>query len=237
MKRYESAIRVITSFFAVLLGLGLKKLIEPDPAFGSETLRWASAFLSVLLFLRFLLGSSNHMWRDYVFVDTNQPLEPGENPDLRRRMIHDFLFLLVFGLLGVIICYADTPSSFLVWNLVLTLLALSWALVRKPDGEWGYWVKINFAQSFSILVVLGLRSAFDLRHGVLPFWPLDLLTPEELVFWMLCLVYLGAFIWDLSEQLKTLEALKPKPAEPREVVPVSAPRPGDTANGQVKAGS
>src|SRR5437879_4207317 len=68
MRRYDQSIRVITAFFAALLGFGLKNLLDnkslpsdmPAPCF----------ILSVLLFLRFILGSANHYWYDYVNTDT-----------------------------------------------------------------------------------------------------------------------------------------------------------------------
>ncbi len=60
MKRYEQSIRTITAFFAVLLGFGIKKLLDSGVELGGD--KWPCFILSVLLFLRYLLGSANHLW-------------------------------------------------------------------------------------------------------------------------------------------------------------------------------
>ena len=56
MKRYESAIRVMTSFFAVLLGFGLKRLLDTTD-FWPPGASGPCFILAVLLFMRFLIGS------------------------------------------------------------------------------------------------------------------------------------------------------------------------------------
>jgi len=191
MKRYEQSIRVITTFFAALLGLGLKNLL--DPKFGPENVRWLCFLMSVFLFLRFLLGSNNHLWFEFVKPDL-KPDEPRMAP--RGRILNDFVFLIVFGLIGVAICYSSNVEEFLKRNLILTGVAFLWVIVyavlgRSPkwqsEGDWSHWRWVNIIQFLSVLAILCCPLACT--------WSLYALAG----------IYFVIFVWDFWRQLDNLE--------------------------------
>lgn len=206
MKRYEQAIRVVTAFFSVLLGFGLKRLLDSS-SFSPGTL--VPCFLmSVFIFLRFLLGSANHMWFEFVRLDLAQD---SKYKARRGQVLNDFGFLVVFGLIGMAICYSNNLEEFLERNLLLTFTGLIWvgiyALVGVvvgaknrqgpiPRGNWGYWGWVNLVQFLAVVVV----------YLVVAQWPSSLLSPG----WpwplaILVVVYLFVLIYDLVKQLEILE--------------------------------
>jgi hypothetical protein len=216
MKRYEQSIRVITAFFAVLLGLGLKNLLDPK-AFGPENARWPCFLMSVFLFLRFLLGSNNHLWLEFIHPDNRKvhcTKVDGTKVNgfkvCRFQILKDFFFLIIFGLLGMGICYSTTVDKFLDGNLWLTGIALGWVFInflvgRGKRGKWGFWLEVNLAQFFSVLVV----HCFVIpRHwGTIPCW-LSFVLPGAAWDWslfILVLVYVVIFTWDVSRQLGILQ--------------------------------
>jgi len=213
MKRYEQAIRVITAFFAFLLGFGLKRLLDHD-MFTPPSAQWPCFFLSVFLFLRLLLGSGNHMWYEFVRPDLKQECEFSAP---RLQVLNDFLFLVVFGLIGVSMCYTDRLDRFLILNMLLTGIGFTWVLIYRavssirqssgktavPQGKWGYWGMVNFLQFVLVAMVwwfgpnaLGTVSA---RLWIFPgpAWDWALL--------ILVAAYLALFIYDFLRQLKILE--------------------------------
>ena len=217
MKRYEQATRVITAFFAVLLGFGLKKLLDQEE-FTPANAQWPCFFMSVLLFLRFLLGSSNHMWFEFVRPDISQTSTFTASG---IRILNDFIFLVVFGLIGVAICYSTTLDEFLKLNLLLTGVALIWVVVyaaifksRKrtredaiPEGEWGYWWWINLLQFSVVFAVLHLTTPNE--WGTI-LWPSYF--PGEAWDWSLAalvIVYFVIFIIDFRKQLAVLDTSSP----------------------------
>src|SRR5205814_1785482 len=144
---------------------GLKRLLD-EHSFVPENAQWPCFFMSVFLFLRFLLGSSNHMWFEFVRPDLAQDsafCAP------RSQILNDFLFLVMFGLIGMAICYSTTLDQFLRLNLLLTGIGIVWVMLytsigvvrRKlfkrgdpiPRGKWSYWGWINLVQFCSVLVV------------------------------------------------------------------------------------
>jgi hypothetical protein len=222
VKRYEQSTRVITAFFSVLLGFGLKNLLDPK-ALDAANARWPCFLMSVFLFLRFLLGSSNHMWLEFVHPDdTKVDGTVTEFNVSRFQILKDFFFLVIFGLVGMTICYSTTVEEFLNGNLRLTGIALVWVFINlvigcfreMPPGKWSYWLWVNLAQFFSILVV----HCFVIpRHwGTIPYW-LSFSLPGPAWEWslfILVVVYLVIFTWDFSTQLKILKggplAITPK---------------------------
>lgn len=219
MKRYEQSIRVITGFFAVLLGFGLKKLLDA-PSFDPANARWPCFLMSVFLFLRFLLGSNNHMWVEFVSDDRGPTIGSKVS---HKQVLNDFLFLVLFGLIGMGICYSTTLDEFLSLNLLFTGAAFVWAMVhagisrragkkmRPPIGDWSYWRWVNLAQFFSILVVKYV--IIPCKCGAIPWWPSFFPGPAwDWSVLILVVVYLVIFAWDFLEQLKILEGLKEKPA-------------------------
>jgi hypothetical protein len=214
MKRYEQSIRVITAFFAVLLGFGLKKLLDAE-AFNPPNARWPCFLMSVFLFLRFLLGSNNHMWVEFVRPDRQEGPDADENIShiSHIQIFFDFFFLVVFGLIGVSICYSTNVDQFLNGNLLLTGIALGWASVYKvigcarrlPPGKWAYWFWVNLVQFFSIFMIYYL--VIPMNWGTIP-GCLSIFLPGPAWDWslfVLALVYLAIFSWDFLTQLAILK--------------------------------
>src|SRR5262245_1292150 len=145
MKRYEQSIRVITALFATLLGFGLKHLL--DSGFQPEHARIPCFLVALLVFLRFLLGSANHYWIEYVKPD----MADNYVPDFSVvRVLFDFVALILFGVFGMNICYAETLPTFLYRLNWLAGAAVIWALVdllrhgNSPrDYLWFAWFLIN----------------------------------------------------------------------------------------------
>jgi hypothetical protein len=234
MKRYESAIRVISAFFAVLLGFGLRKILDGQ-TFTPPEAQWPCFFLSVLLFLRLLLGSSNHMWFEFVRPDLKADSTWTAS---KLQVMNDFLFLVAFGLIGVAICYSHGLPMFLNLNILLAALGIVWAVgyevlawlsvqyfrgkKRIPAGKWGFWLGINLAQLASLLLV---------KHGLIPAglgvvkpWP-DFMPgpPWEWSLAILTLLYFVILIVDLVCQLNVLAGNPPPAAAVADNAPTVAP--------------
>ena len=223
MKRYEQSIRVMTTFFAALLTLGLKKILDGPPlVFGIDT--WPCFFLSVFIFLRFLLGSSNHMWVEFVNVDRDSPALPTTGVPHPARIISDFVFLLALGLIGFAMCSAADLRTFFNLNIALLGMALCWSVFyrliaygktpfsTKPLEEkttWNFWLYINALQ---LLAVLSIKfSAFGNSFGRVPpwLWPDQYLgVPWRTPMVILVAVYFALFILDVYEQMKVLKSAK-----------------------------
>lgn len=215
MKRYEQSVRVITAFFSVLLGLGLKNLLDPK-LFEPENARWPCFLMSVFLFLRFLLGSNNHMWFEFVRPDREEGSNPKKNGSSvsRGQILENFFFLLVFGLVGVSICFSTTVDEFLKSNLWLTGIALAAVVFyrvrdgagkKRLPGKWDYWLWVNLIQFVSTLLVylLGVPNEW----GTVPWW-LSSFLPGSAWDWslfILVVVYFVVFAWDFSKQLEIVQ--------------------------------
>lgn len=212
MKRYEQSIRVITAFFAVLLGFGLKKLLDNE-IFQPENARWPCFIMSVFLFLRFLLGSNNHMWFEFVRQDLAQN-SAFKAP--RTQILNDFLFLVLFGLIGMAICYSKNLTQFLELNLLLTGIGLIWVILYAvigcfrmkrqgtiPRGTWSYWGWVNLAQFTAVLMIYCF--AIPNKWGTVPWWPTFFGAAWEWSLAILVIVYLIILIVDISKQLNIVE--------------------------------
>jgi hypothetical protein len=196
---YEQIIRVTTAFFSALIGFGLKHLLDIRPEDAGDFARdqWPCFILAVLLFLRFLLGSANHLWFEYVRKPP-QRVHPG-------LLVWDLTFVILFGILASVICYSNTVIQFLFWSLTLLGVAIFWNIfdpfVRwlvdlRAAGNWtGPWLGINALQAISI----GVAQCF---HGciikVVPSlessWSVTVLVP----IFAVCLLY------DVIHQLTVL---------------------------------
>jgi hypothetical protein len=222
MKRYEQAVRVITAFFSVLLGFGLKALLDEaskgDVVMPTGTL-WPCFFASTFLFLRFLVGSNNHMWREYVFPDRK------EDTSFRASkvgLLRDFSFLMIFGFFGVGICYAKSIDAFLWLNLVLLVIALVWVFVgvgyisitgrdlptdvRKKQRRWWFWRWINLVQVAVVCFVIYFRDGLAGWSWTGPCWLSS--VPPLNGMWLLAVCYAVLLLWDLWKQFEVLEQAK-----------------------------
>lgn len=228
MKRYENSIRVITAFFGVLLGFGLKRLLDANE-FEPNYAKTPCFLLAVFLFLRLLLGSANHMWYEYVLPDAqNNSNLKGELVGKLKYMPSDFIFLILFGLIGISICYSTNLTSFLFRNLLLECLALSWIFYYRyiicyfqrrqravREDPWAFWLPINVQQFIFILSAL-LLYCWGLgykSHELLEKWLVwnindrwKILGPVwDIPISLLLLGYFYLFILDLWNQLQNLK--------------------------------
>jgi hypothetical protein len=157
--RYDQSIRVVTTFFAAVLGFGLKHMLDTAKTVNAEALytyKWQFFVVTVLIFLRFLTGPANHLWLQYVKFQTYY-----RYPNF--LVATDLLWLTVFACFGVAICYMNTPDGFF-WRTFLLLAAAVASMIwdsalrifglRKPVGQWaGFWIALNVVQIL-ILIVL-----------------------------------------------------------------------------------
>jgi hypothetical protein len=153
----EPSIRVVTTFFAAVLGFGLKHMLDIPNTPDTEVLydyKWGFFAVTIFIFLRYLSGSANHLWLEYVKVPTEN-----RHPDFLLAM--DLLWLTAFGCFGVAICYMRTPDEFFVRTSLLLLVAFAWTAYdhvlrriqwRDPVGEWtNYWTLLNLVQIASVV--------------------------------------------------------------------------------------
>src|SRR5947209_1707933 len=120
--RYENSIRVISAFFSALIGFSLKNLLDLAKADKTAAADWWSALiLAVLLFLRFLLGSANHLSLVHVKA---RPTE-----STRYHLIFDLFFLVLFGLVALRMCYSENLLDFFIYNAVYLVFAVVWGVV------------------------------------------------------------------------------------------------------------
>jgi hypothetical protein len=200
--RFENCVRSILAFFAALIGFGLKHILDADPkAYGDIVAhRWQYFLIAVLLFLRFFIGSANHLWFEHVKARDTQR----ESKIQIRLLLSDLCFLIGFGLFAAAICYVNDTLEFCYWSMALMLCAIIWGVYdeftrgkqAKSYGDWGFWRLIDTCQFlvFGLAVLLKLHQFdFFLWKG----WTL----PWSLLFFSSLVV----FIWDVREQLAVLE--------------------------------
>jgi hypothetical protein len=150
--RYEHSVRVVTAFFAVLVGFGLKQVLDNRPFYGATEspfgdYKWLCFFLISSLFLRFHLGSSNHLWYEYV------RLKPGASEVTWFELMKDFSFLTLFGILALVACYSPSVVGLLYRLSIWLAVGIVWSLVptatakgeTKPRADWNFWLPLNAA--------------------------------------------------------------------------------------------
>lgn len=187
----EPGIRVITVFFAALVGLGLAHIADVTVLNGPDSYPddFTCFILAVLLFLRFLLGSANHLWYEHS--------RPRGKADTLQLGI-DLLFLIFYGLIAVYTCYAKTLEQFLWSSVVLLGVACAWSWIeaacKSHKRRWKDWIFIDFVQiSFLLLVLAWVIDVGDLWFGY-AWWKVILLP-----VYSLCLVA------DFRVQMQVLE--------------------------------
>ena len=218
--RYEKSITVVTLFFAAILGFGLNHILEAEhikPHGIIADHRWGFFLVAVLIFLRFLTGSANHLWLEYVKYP--------RVPRFRFRLnLDDVLFtwdlawLTVFGCLGVAICYAKNENTFFLLTALLLAAALIWSLLdwefrrrrwRSEIGNWApTWITLNVIQ----LVVVLWCWLLGFLGSLLGYWLTALVMDRALSLRLLIVGFVSAAVLavDFYEQLKQLA--KPPPA-------------------------
>lgn len=182
--RYEATIRVVTAFFAALIGFGLKQLLDvrykPDMELAAY---WLPCFITaVSLFLRFITGSANHLWLEYVKND----------PSLKWSFSIDILFLVILGIIAPLICYSDSLSQFLYLSALLSLAAFAWGLIaprvekRKEEGDWRNWLLIDILQG-GYFVFAWLLGPVAVAWNALTY---------NFLIWLACVVSVTALLAD-----------------------------------------
>jgi hypothetical protein len=176
---YEPTSRVCTVFFSALIGFALNRLLQQKDV-EISMYRWPCFILSLLLFLRILFGSANHIW-----YQTVRP--KATNPAHHLPLFWDLFCLICFGLLAIFICDATKIKPFLLGMIAFGAFGIVIALfnwLRPSVSKWSpKWLFINIIQCAS--AVLFYYSG----------WPI----------WFLIPVYLGLLYWDLHHQLKLVE--------------------------------
>ncbi|MCZ6653996.1 MAG: hypothetical protein O7D91_13335 [Planctomycetota bacterium] len=161
----EPGIRVVTVFFAALVGFGLKHLADVTECSAPDIYphRAICFVLGVLLFLRFLLGSANHLSYEHG--------QAGKEVDT-WNLGFDLAGLTGFGIIAVSICYAGTLAQFLQWSVYFLAAACVWMVLDAVffgDNQarwWPGWLIIDLVQiSFLQLVICRMTEMGELCFG------------------------------------------------------------------------
>lgn len=203
---YEPTVRVLTVFFSALLGMGLKHLLgegAQTDAFGED--RWPAFILALLLFLRFLIGTANHMTLEFS--------EKGLNGSSKWFLVRHASALVLFGVLALNICYSNFLGDFLVATMWFCGAAAAFngfdyllerRRVFKPEGDWlPEWFVQNGIQIESAIIAWYLH-----RHSYFES-PIPVLGYKTSLA-LLILVFTAICVWDFSHQLKVVEKAQNK---------------------------
>lgn len=193
---YEPSVRSFTVFFSVLVSIGIKHILDAT-CFGAD--QWPCFILAILLCLRFLTGSANHMWFEFVNSERSQVS--------RAHLLRDVSSLTVFGVLALAICYSTSVDSFLGWTLVLLgaasiseIAELVWegSGGSREGANWtSHWLRINVVQ-------LGCTGIVKYGYGQWK-WTVPGLD-WNLAVTVLCLLSACFLYWDFNHQLDVLQA-------------------------------
>jgi hypothetical protein len=206
----EQSIRVLIAFFAALVGFGLKNLPDhPLPGGG-----WMAFLVAVALFLRFMTGAANHLWREHA--------KSGVKDGDKHLYVLDLTFLIVFGVIAALMCYACTTRRFLLLAMLLLTIALVWGFVdqclhrklmkgastteqtvyKSAMERWQFWRRMDLLQLLAFLLALVVIGV--------PRWEVDPLTiygwtPSDTLVWLfLFVVNTGILGWDFVRQFGAL---------------------------------
>jgi hypothetical protein len=189
---YEPTSRVCTVFFSALIGFALNGLLQQKDV-EIAAYRWPCFILSLLLFLRILFGSANHIWY--------QTIRPkARNPACHLALFWDLSCLICFGLFAIFICGATEIKLFLQGMIEVGIFGTVIAvvnLIRSSVRSWSCkWLLINIIQCVTTILAYSCG------------WPI----------WLLVAIYFCLLCGDLHYQLIEVEARDntcgvPKPAE------------------------
>ena len=128
------------TFFSILIALGLQHIIETDRPDASSFVanRWPLFLIGSFVFLRFLTGSSVHLWFTYVNTQTR---------DQDRVSIIDYVTLVALGTVGVVACYQEEILLFLAWMAAFSLIALVWGALAESETRFRFWIWLNLASA------------------------------------------------------------------------------------------
>jgi hypothetical protein len=123
-EQYEQSVRIITAFFAAVVGFGLKHILDGGGPASISNHKWAFFIVTTLLFLRYLLGSANHLWVEHV--------KSAPTPRTKLLIWKDVGFLLIFGYLAATMCFAVSSSQFYLSGIYLILASITWSIIEAP---------------------------------------------------------------------------------------------------------
>jgi hypothetical protein len=157
-----------------------------------------------LLVVRFISGSSSHLWAEY---------ERASNaPNPRRRLTLDLSFLILYAAAFVSITTVGSASHVLGIAASIPALALLWHAAdlrhRRGVDIWWFWWPLDYLH----LCVLGIAGII----ATLPAQPTILFVP--LHWWLALTGSVGILFADLRSQLEALGASADSEVEPRRVV-------------------
>src|SRR5207253_2553692 len=90
-----------------------------------------------------------------------------------NRLLFDVFLLIVFGVIGLVICYEADAKGFLQWNWWLGVVGTIGALVyRRRGGHWNFWLWINLAQTACAFLALIVHWSYAVPPK-LPLWLVD----------------------------------------------------------------
>jgi hypothetical protein len=187
---HEPTVRVCTVFFSALIGFAMTRFFQqthPLP----DVDRWPCFTAALLLFLRYLFGSANHLWSELVGPSANKIAK-------RLHLFWDLFGLILAGVLAVYICDSHSVADFL-WGCFW--FSVFWAVSDAMshwfwEGEFMWqWVVMNGIAVVVIGLLLALNSAGS------PFY--DQIRGSWI--WGLAAFFVPLFFWDLHHQLKQVE--------------------------------
>src|SRR5438477_2926999 len=117
--RYETTIRVCTVLFSAVTGFGLNHILQTTGEFGDG--RWLAFLITLFATLRFLFGSANHLWLEYVATDAMK--------NAKILILWDVFWLMTFSVLVLGLCYAHSTKQFLLLTAIFGGVAAAGGLV------------------------------------------------------------------------------------------------------------
>lgn len=150
---YEPTIRAVTTFFAALIGFGLKHLLDLESTHPLASPGAPCFFIAIFLFLRFITGAANHLWIEHVKADADK--------ESSALFCMDIATLVTFGIFASFISYAENLTWFFGLSALYLLIAILWEALRfaiscaighDDRGDWRIW-------SFCINPIQGLIFA------------------------------------------------------------------------------
>ena len=212
MNPLEPSIRVVQWFFGALIALALTHLFRDQRIYFKSDIWWV-LLISAMLFARYLIGSANHMWYEYVKSGATPPVNKSHR---HFSMFKDFAFLATFGFFALRITDTQTVADLLFWILMLLLVAVIWTPLdhlitsngsftglwtNMKSGRWCFWLWINcwqLAITLGIWVIYRFFSTVALWTVPIIHWPIFLFVTV--------LIYIRFLCWDFLEQCKLLDS-------------------------------
>lgn len=142
--RFQRSIDVLLTFFAALIAIGLRRLLDEVGTVEIAPYKWPALLVAVFFFLRFLSGAANYLWLEHI---KNQPARLSNG-----LLTLNLGFLTAFGLFALGMCYANAASVFFWRAIYFLIVAICWAgldwAVRfkfhSPTiGDWRFWPLLN----------------------------------------------------------------------------------------------